>query len=270
MIVYEDKSADNSILDEWMGKATTNQGSNRALPSLSTSNIFEENKNKTGLGFTSKKDKSKTEILANEPLAKILLKQQKKNQKRAFDQVEQQANRDLHGIIETDIFEESRTSLIKPIIVASNRNQGKQPDVIQQQKKKQKVENSQSTTSTNNNQPGKTSNPKHQTSNQKKGKGKEGDSEVQQQAHLNDFISESVNTSEWKGSREDGSQEKGEKEFTGRKRKKTRSKQKNIRKDNRSHEDKPEYLRLDSEIYRGRELTEETKRHLGLNTEETM
>lgn len=87
---------------------------------------------------------------------------------------------------------------------------------------------------------------------------------------MNDFISESVNTSEWKGSRENGSQEKEEKEFTGRRRKKTRSKQKNIRKDNRSHEDKPEYLRLDSEIYRGRELTEETKRHLGLQTEETL
>ena len=39
------------------------------------------------------------------------------------------------------------------------------------------------------------------------------------------------------------------------KRKKCRSKQKNIRKDNRPDDAKPEYLRLDSEIYRGRELT---------------
>jgi hypothetical protein len=49
-----------------------------------------------------------------------------------------------------------------------------------------------------------------------------------------------------------------------RKRKKTRSKQKNIRRDNRPEDKKPEYLKMGSVTYQGRELTEETRRILGV------
>lgn len=53
-----------------------------------------------------------------------------------------------------------------------------------------------------------------------------------------------------------------------RKRTKKRSRQKNIRKDKRKDEDKPEYLRFGSTEYLGRELTDETKRRLGLSMQE--
>jgi hypothetical protein len=49
-----------------------------------------------------------------------------------------------------------------------------------------------------------------------------------------------------------------------RRRKKTRSKQKNIRKDNRSVADKPEHLRMGSKDFAGRILTDETKAVLGM------
>lgn len=49
-----------------------------------------------------------------------------------------------------------------------------------------------------------------------------------------------------------------------RKKTKKRSRQKNIRKDKRKDEEKPEYLRIGASDYLGRELTEATKRRLGL------
>jgi hypothetical protein len=49
-----------------------------------------------------------------------------------------------------------------------------------------------------------------------------------------------------------------------RKRKKTRSKQKNIRRDNRQDTQKPEYLRVGSAEYRGRPLTDATKAVIGI------
>ena len=48
------------------------------------------------------------------------------------------------------------------------------------------------------------------------------------------------------------------------KRLKTRSKQKNIRKDHRSDDKKPIYLQINSENYTGRLLSDETKKRLGV------
>lgn len=48
------------------------------------------------------------------------------------------------------------------------------------------------------------------------------------------------------------------------KRRKIRSKQKNVRKDTRSSSDKPEHLRIGSKNYAGRALTSETREHLHL------
>ena len=58
--------------------------------------------------------------------------------------------------------------------------------------------------------------------------------------------------------------EKSELEKRKRKRPKTRSKQKNIRRDKRDAEYLPEHLRVGSKSYKGRPLTEETKKHLGI------
>jgi len=52
-----------------------------------------------------------------------------------------------------------------------------------------------------------------------------------------------------------------------RKRPKTRSKQKNIRKDNRPDDEKPSYLHKNSSDFAGRPLTQQTKAILGLPTE---
>lgn len=49
------------------------------------------------------------------------------------------------------------------------------------------------------------------------------------------------------------------------KRVKTRSKQKNIRRDNRSAESKPSHLQIGSKEYSGRPLTQETKKLLGIS-----
>eukprot|EP00956_Cyclotella_meneghiniana_P022286 scaffold41942_cov72-Cyclotella_meneghiniana.AAC.6 len=51
------------------------------------------------------------------------------------------------------------------------------------------------------------------------------------------------------------------------KRKKARSKQKNIRKDSRTESDRPSYLNVGSSGYAGRPLTSATKEKLGLNTQ---
>jgi flagellar biosynthesis GTPase FlhF len=52
------------------------------------------------------------------------------------------------------------------------------------------------------------------------------------------------------------------------KRRKSRSKQKNIRKDHRSDTDRPSYLNVGSSGYAGRPLTKATKEKLGLGTKE--
>lgn len=51
-----------------------------------------------------------------------------------------------------------------------------------------------------------------------------------------------------------------------RKRKKTRSKQKNIRRDHREQDEKPIHLQFGSKEYRGRPLSQETKRALHIDT----
>lgn len=56
----------------------------------------------------------------------------------------------------------------------------------------------------------------------------------------------------------------GEKPFLKRKRPKTRSKQKNIRRDKRDTAFMPEHLKVGSEKYTGRPLTEETKKYMGI------
>jgi len=52
--------------------------------------------------------------------------------------------------------------------------------------------------------------------------------------------------------------------YQKKKRRKTRSKQKNVRKDARSSQDKPEHLRIGSKSYAGRALTQETRIRLSL------
>jgi hypothetical protein len=52
--------------------------------------------------------------------------------------------------------------------------------------------------------------------------------------------------------------------YQKKKRRKTRSKQKNVRKDTRSSQEKPEHLRIGSKIYAGRALTQETRMRLNL------
>jgi hypothetical protein len=56
-----------------------------------------------------------------------------------------------------------------------------------------------------------------------------------------------------------------EKPFIKRKRPKTRSKQKNIRRDKRDTAFMPEHLKVGSDKYTGRPLTEETKKYMGIN-----
>lgn len=269
MIVYEDKTVDNSILDEWMGKAITSQANSKASVPETMSSIFEENKNKMGLGFTNKKDKSKAQLAPNEPIAKILLKQQKKNQKRSIDQVDQQSTRDLHGIIETDIFEDSRTQLIKPHASASARNSAKPVDASIQAKKKQKKDQSRSQHESTSSKGSMNGNASPSSARQKSQHLKTQQSQksdealvtARQASAINDDFTSYSESKDSKSNKEDGTF------LQKRKRKKTRSKQKNIRKDTRSHDQKPEYLREDSERFTGRELTEETKRHLKLQQE---
>jgi hypothetical protein len=56
-----------------------------------------------------------------------------------------------------------------------------------------------------------------------------------------------------------------EKPFIKRKRPKTRSKQKNIRRDKRDSAFMPEHLQMGSDKYTGRPLTEETKKYMGIS-----
>jgi hypothetical protein len=63
-----------------------------------------------------------------------------------------------------------------------------------------------------------------------------------------------------------GPKQDAEPDGKGRKRKrtKTRSKQKNIRKDKRTQDQRPAHLRVGSDGFSGRALTEETRKRMGI------
>jgi hypothetical protein len=281
MIVYEENPSDQSIIEQWMGSKDQKKQSSSVLQ-RSTNEIsikLPDLNQKGGLGYVETKNSSASR-LQNDNLGKILSQQQKKSQnKRNFNDINT-SQRDLHGVIETDLFEESRTQIMRPLnknIVDSNNKQN-----VKSKKPKNNNESSISYSIDKSATPA----SKSELSKANSSSGKKSTENVKSKEltpanapSVDDFIV-STTSSSFENSSDQDKRNRSQQKKKGdsaaehddidagrgrqRKRKKTRSKQKNIRKDTRPDENKPEYLRFGSDQYDGRELSEETKKKLGM------
>lgn len=241
MLVEETDYSTNAILDDWLNDTAIAQS--KDFHHGSTVHTL-DSLQKAGLGYVEKR--SNKVPTNNDKISKILTNDVKKGIKRKIPNgADDFENRDLHGMIE-EIFEESRTLVIKTIPnknIASARQDPKNPSLPKQ----------------NNNQ----SNKKQKKIETEKSKH---DSSVTSIPHQTKTDLMKINDQQIDAGkdmkREGKNVENGEP--YKRKRKKTRSKQKNIRKDTRSNEAKPDHLKVDSTDYRGRQLTDETKKRLGI------
>jgi hypothetical protein len=256
MIVEENDQSNSSILDEWMTGSFPSAPEHSNLKGKSLQPENEVKNQKGGLGFTQKK--TTQAALTNDKISKILSNQQKKGIKRKQEE-KQESDRDLHGVVD-DMFEESRTQIAKPANIRKDNTKGSVSAQFNESNKKQKVSLS------NEKIPSK--NEKKETGNNPVSRSEAKTEEVPtklakpEKSKEADFVSTAGKPSE-----KEEQQEESEVPFDGkrqRRRKKTRSKQKNIRKDTRSAEQMPDYLKLGNQNYSGRELTLETRKKLGM------
>jgi len=224
MITFQDDSA--GVVDDWMDliapSSSTAQQSVKNDPLQLVSNEL-----KSGLGFNpSSKKGEKTQI---DHVAKLLEKQQRAT-KRKQEEAHFNEHRDLHGMIEEGDIEESKTSLA----TMTKKNAGAVGSSKPAQSKKAKA-------AKNNNEKAKATEPVNV---------------VTLAVTTTAQLPSPTGPIESSSFTLDGP----ESEKPYRKRKKTRSKQKNIRRDNRPETAKPEYLLQGG----GRPLTPATKAVLGI------
>jgi hypothetical protein len=251
MIVEENDQSNNSILDEWMTGSFSTAPDHSSLKGKSLQPEHAVKNQKGGLGYQQKK--TTQAALANDKISKILSNQQKKGIKRKQEE-KQESDRDLHGVVD-DMLEESRTQIMKPANIRKDSTKGSGQTQSKESNKKQKVSLSNETIPSKNEKKETGNNPVSRT--EAKAEEMPRKSTKPEKSKVADFISTAGKEQ----------QEEGEVPFDGkrqRRRKKTRSKQKNIRKDTRSAEQMPDYLKLGNQNYSGRELTLETRKKLGM------
>lgn len=238
MIAFQEDSM--GIVNDWMESlapassdfpsGARQSSNNDPLHLVSTMNEL-----KSGLGYKISKKDDKTKV---DHISKMVEKQQKAA-KRKQEQALINDQRDLHGIIEDDV-EESKTALVynKKKSDANNKTINVKPNGVNNKETKSK---SDSANSSNKNT---TTTP---ITEMKADKTIESIFAIGSTSETTSF-----------------GENEGYTEQPYKKRKKTRSKQKNIRRDNRPDTAKPEYLQLGSQEYRGRQLTDETRAVLGV------
>jgi hypothetical protein len=243
MISFQEDST--SIVDSWLAKESfvdEELAGGKQLKSNKSTSAPVSGDSRLGLGFTASvngKDQSKK---GDDALSRNLKKGEKKYGQNDVDPVSGKKRtadelRDMHGVVD-DLQEESRAALVsvaKPVTkvsVAVN----KQPHNLSKKVKPSNPQNNininRTTTSSNDSK-----------------------------KSVFEFKSTSLAVSG-----DNVPNISADETLEARpKRKKTRSKQKNIRRDNRSDTDKPTHLQVGSKEYKGRPLTAETKAVLGMN-----
>jgi hypothetical protein len=237
--MYFDESA-ASVVDTWLKTATGGEDVGISLESSKSSAksaaappTHEGGKGRSGIGFQAPKKDAKTPDVLGDKFNKSMKK------KRSFADMNTLA--DSHGIIEEEI---SKIKAPKASPAAP-----KPPSVPQI-----------------------TQGPPHVASNTASGaKGfsnnsNAGKSQSSVSQHTRDGSGSHTEQQKWSDRSKQIQQEKSEEKASffgdreaGAKRKKTRSKQKNIRRDTRRDEFKPEHLRMGSKDYKGRPLTKVRK-----------
>jgi hypothetical protein len=242
MISYQEDSL--GIVNDWMesmAPSSSDVPSGARQPSNNNDPLHlvaTTNELKSGLGYKTSKKEDKTKI---DHVSKMIEKQQKAA-KRKQEQALINDQRDLHGIIEDDV-EESKTALVsnKTKPNANNKAINSKPNGKDNKAKAGNTNNKDSYKSTATTT---TADSKADTA-------------------IESIFSIGSTSENTFYSADGGNSEKPYK-----KRKKTRSKQKNIRRDNRPDTARPEHLQLGSQEYRGRQLTEETRAVLGIEKPE--
>ena len=257
MISFQEDST--SIIDQWMAQegqvadvsASTTTSTNKALSNIPAITSDQ----RLGLGFKPSSAAKKDVNTANADKLKAILD---KKQKRKQDELEKHEYRDLHGVVEDqDLEEESKVAILSKMAQKqqqkttpaknNNHNHGNN----QPANKKQKTEAAPNSNNNNNTQP--------QTQ-AKATPTKSNNSNANNNHNKPQTPSDKSITSNNSNIEADGDEQQQK-----RKRKKTRYKQKNIRKDNRSDTQKPDHLKIGSLEYKGRPITAETKKILGIN-----
>lgn len=228
-------------------------------------------RNKFGLGFET--SGSKGSVLAQKEHNDALMDRIKKR-KLAAKEDRKNANKyaDEHGVIEDEL--EGRAAVTSK----SSKVQKISAAAAAGGKKAAKTKNKDSTsvsasasTSTNNNINNttngntKSSNNSITNNNNNNSGNNNNKNNNSNTSGNNKYQNQNKNQAAGSGNNGDGNGDgDGEKPFIKRKRPKTRSKQKNIRRDKRDSEFMPEHLKVGSDKYTGRPLTEETKKYMGI------
>lgn len=253
-------------IDEWMkgGNYTTNStdalGEDTGVRSKQVKEKETQHLNnpvsssKTGLGYTAPPTTGAKHANANQkPKAKG---QQKR--KHGGDEQDEEEPLVFHGVVESEDFEESRTAAVvkRPKMQPSTKtHKGGNPD-------KAKTQNASNSTSNTTN---KKWNVSDDSTSATSSTGKESGSSTPSQKKPNQQNS-ATNNSDSTTIESKGQFEGGQHIQQKLKRKKTRSKQKNIRKDHRSEDSKPAHLKFGAKDYKGRPITPATKAILGITS----
>eukprot|EP01038_Epipyxis_sp_PR26KG_P008984 gene8984-12117_t len=232
--------SNNDVVDNWMngaeGIAVVKNVAETKIKS-STIPINSVTSNRIGLGFisTEAKSTSKNDVFGN------TLKKINKNKSQISSNTKILPNDDYYddrGVVENII--DSRIAMIA--------NNNKQVDRVNRKDKKTKVDSQNKAGMHSLSQEAKLSQNKNEITFQGLVSNKK--AKLSNEPNIK---SETGNSSEFDAAAK-----------AIKKRTKTRSKQKNIRKDNRPLEQKPDYLKIGSKDYQGRLLTEATKSVLGI------
>jgi hypothetical protein len=292
-IYFDDSSL--SIVDNWMSpidEKSSNNNENKSIKKINNNNNNNVNAiNKGGLGFKSSKKQIENDVLSDRLKKQDRIKQ--KNDKLNNNKDKNHNNDDdLHGIIED--FSESKSSIVlksKPIKkinyldnkIQNSKNISKINKFNNDKKKENEITDNKNNKNINNNDNKKNYNSNSYVinDNNKRPIIEENNTNINVTEtktsnndvdNVNKDNSEDVNNiSKNKvekrkfgfgfNSQETKSQAAERKEG---KRHKTRSKQKNIRRDNRPDKAKPDNLKFGNEGYIGRVLTAETKKILAI------
>jgi hypothetical protein len=269
MITFQEDST--SIIDSWLAKETLPEGT--SAPAKSTKQAALANNNsdtRLGLGFkpstTNNNNKSKEDQLLKN--LKKGEKQKLKNdnegdntssntagatvgQNNKKRKASDQQDRDLHGVVD-DIEEESRTKISSAL-----RQHAKQKDNTAVNSKGPQQQH-------NHNAPPNNKNKKPKIDNTTTTAVVKNNNNTDLQSIQSTDLSLSTDSKQPKDSNSMTTTTTSTTADGKPKRKKTRSKQKNIRRDNRADDEKPDHLKVGSKEYKGRPLTAETKAILGM------
>lgn len=235
----------SNIVDDWMKDA------NDLLPSTCAddeqepvqSNISSNQKGRVGLGFDNKSSTGADgSRVKNDALLEKLKKSDKKRKREADQQL--QSHSMSHGLVEDDEEFESRIKLVSSLSMKVEGHEEQKKPVVSSKSVQKSNKNNESDVKTT------------QSNNMKTV------SNIPEPVKPVPVLSEPKGVETGHSNLADSQTDKSKK----RKRIKTRSKQKNIRRDNRPDDQKPSHLKFGSNEYKGRPITSQTREKLGLPT----